>query len=271
MADDRRYAPPVPSVLAGPDVRGLARQAIRILASRSEEHTDRLRARLDHLCEAFLSEEEEARHAAIQKLRNEGVTDPEIIDHVIPEVSRILGQRWADDTLSFAEVSIGSARLQETVRALIARDIAPLDADAGDHLNAPRIMLIIPRPEDHTLGTFVAADQFRRFGYAVDIIVDQHARQAALELRKHRYVMVGLTIGGRRTLASAKELVDIIRTTATRATPIVLGGSFVETEDGLKQATGVDHVAVSVRDALKKCGLDIVRADPSQNTVASHE
>ncbi|MEX3017336.1 B12-binding domain-containing protein [Gymnodinialimonas hymeniacidonis] len=252
-------------------MRGLAREAIRILASRNEEQPDRLRARMDRLCEAFLSEDEEERHVAIQNLRNEGVADTEIIDHVIPEVARILGQRWADDTLSFAEVSIGSARLQETVRALIARDIVPMGAVSADHLNAPRILLIIPRPEDHTLGTFVAADQFRRLGYAVDIIVDQHARQAALELRKHQYVMVGLTIGGRRTLASARELVEIIRTTATRATPVVLGGSFVETASDLKQATGVDHVAVSVRDALEKCGLDIARADPSHNTMPSHE
>ena len=199
------------------------------------------------------------------------MTDPEIIDHVIPEVARVLGQRWADDTLSFAEVSIGSARLQETVRALVARSITPLNDEAGEPLNAPRILLIVPQPEDHTLGTFVAADQFRRFGYAVDIIVDRPARQAALELRKHRYVMVGLTIGGRRTLASARELVDIIRNTATRATPVVLGGSFVETDDDLKQATGVDHVAVSVRDALEKCGLDIARADPSHNTMPSYE
>ncbi|MEJ6389958.1 cobalamin-dependent protein [Gymnodinialimonas sp. 2307UL20-7] len=269
MADDRRDAYPMPATVAGVDVRRLAREAIRVLAGQSDRRPAPLRARLDDLCAAFLSEDEELRHEAIQDLRKDGVTIPEIIDYVIPEVARILGQRWADDELSFAEVSIGSARLQECVRSLIARDISATGDTAGT--NAPRILMIIPRPEDHTLGTFVAADQFRRYGYAVDIAVDTDVRQLANDLRTQRYVMVGITIGGRRTLASTKELVEKIRAMVTRVTPIAIGGSFVSVGTDLKQTTGADHVAVSAMDALMKCGLDIARADPSQKTVPSHE
>lgn len=277
MADDRRNTDPVPAALTGVDVRRLAREAIRVLAGQSDARPERLRERLDYLCTAFLSEDEELRHDAIQKLRKDGATIPEIIDHVIPEIARILGQRWADDALSFADVSIGSARLQECVRSLIARDVSgAIDTAAragGDALgvNAPRVLMIIPRPEDHTLGTFVAADQFRRHGYAVDIAVDTDVRQLTGDLRKQRYVMVGITIGGRRTLASTKELVEKIRTMAIRAVPIVIGGSYVHVGTDLKQVTGADHIAVSVVDALKKCGLDIAGADPSQKTVPSHE
>ncbi len=274
MADDRRSTPTPPAGLAGVDVRDLAREAIRILANTTEPRPDRLRKRLDQLCEAFLADEDEERHAAIQALRADGVTGAEIIDHVIPEVARIYGQGWADDTLSFAEVSIGSARLQETVRALVARDVSLAARATGGvnahHHTAPRILLIIPKPEDHTLGTFVVADQFRRLGFAVDIAVDEHPRQVALRLKQQRYVMAGLTIGGRRTLASTRELVDIIRKTSTRFVPVVLGGSFVGTDTNLKKATGVDHVVSSARDALDKCGLNIVRADLSQETMANY-
>ena len=274
MADDRRNTYPVTARLTGVDVRRLAREAIRVLAGKSDARPDRLRERLDHLCAVFLSEDEELRHEAIQALRKDGVTIPEIIDHVIPEIARILGQRWADDTLSFAEVSIGSARLQECVRSLIARDISGnVDtlARADGDVNAPRILMIIPRPEDHTLGTFVAADQFRRHGYAVDIAVDQDVRQLSEDLRKQRYVMIGITIGGRRTLASTRELVEKIKAMVTRVTPIVIGGSYISAGTNVKQATGADHAAVSVMDALNKCGLDIARADPSPMAVPKHE
>ncbi len=277
MADDRRYTSPMPAAVARVGVRGIAREAIRLLAVQGGDRPDPLKARLDHLCEAFLSDDGDLRHVAIQKLRQDGVSISDIIDHVIPEVARVYGQRWADDTLSFAEVSIGSARLQECVRSLAAKNItasfskaevARREARTG---SLPRVLLIIPRSEDHTLGTFVAADQFRRFGYDVDIAIDTDAAQLTRDLLQRRYVLVGITIGARRTLASTKELVEMIRDTVTRTTPVVVGGSFVSMETDLKTTTGADHVAVSVKDALDKCGLDIVGADLRTMTLPIHE
>ncbi len=277
MADDRRDTGSVPAAVAGVDVHGLAREAIRLLAVQGSERPDPLQARLDYLCAAFLSEEEEMRHAAIQKLRQDGVSIPDIVDHVIPEIARVYGQWWADDELSFAEVSIGSARLQECVRSLVARDISgslvglTAAQSKARTRSLPPVLLIIPRSEDHTLGTFVAADQFRRFGYDVDIAIDSNIGQLTRKLWTRRYVLVGITIGGRRTLASTKELVEKIKATVTRVTPVVVGGSFVSFDKNLKQSTGADHVAVSVKDALTKCGLDIAGADPSEKTVPAHE
>jgi hypothetical protein len=87
-------------------------------------------------------------------------------------------------------------------------------------LNAgARVLLIIPRPEEHTFGAFVVADQIRRHGCEVDIAMDLHPRQIAEKVRKTRYHMVGITASGRRSLASARELVEIIKTSVTRVTP----------------------------------------------------
>jgi hypothetical protein len=51
-------------------------------------------------------------------MRQEGVSVEDIIDVVLPEVARKAGRRWMDDEISFADVTIVTARLQETVRAL---------------------------------------------------------------------------------------------------------------------------------------------------------
>lgn len=227
-----------------------------------------MNARLNALSDAFLSDAPETRHAMFARMRSDGMGTPEMIDHIIPEVARILGQRWADDVISFADVTIGSARLQETVRALVAREMSStVGGRNGTYrllqaANTRRILMLIPISEQHTLGAFVAADQFRRLGFEVDVIVDLHPRQVALALRKKRYAMIGITVAGRRTLASAKELVDTVRATVTRVTPVVLGGSLIGSEQDLKKATGVDYVAKNVCDALEFSGLNTVELDP---------
>lgn len=246
------------------EVTRLAERAISILLSRSEARRVAADAQMLLLCDAFLSDEDEARRAIMNRLRQDGTGVTAITDDLIPELARYMGQRWADDEIGFADVTIGSARLQEAVRALGRSGgefRAPgLSGDAG------RVLLIIPRSEHHTLGTFVAADQFRRLGFHVDVALDQHPREVGERVLRKRYDMIGISAAGRRTLASAKELVEIIRGSVTRVTPIVLSGSIVTRGNNLKDYTGVDHVVTDVESAVRLCGLDIpreVRSDVS--------
>lgn len=281
MADNSKPSKQGPAVLAVEDVHELARLALHRFADPEGERGVRsgdLTDRLGVLCDAVLSDTPEDRHRVMAQMRRNGIAPEDIIDHVIPAIATVLGHRWTDDRVSFVEVTIGTARLQEIVRALVAQEVScetngvrdvNTSADPG-RVHTPRVLLVIPRPEHHTLGAFVAADQFRRFGYTVDIAIDQHPKQIAATLRDRRYSMIGISVAGRRTLASSRELVDIIRATVTRVTPIVLGGSLLETDQDLKKATGVDHVARTVRDALELCGLNIVELDPPRTSMADH-
>lgn len=273
MADDFKVLARDQAFLARHDVSELARLAIQRVADPKgmlQVQSPQLSGRLYELCDAFLSDSNEPRHAEIHRMRRDGIAISEIIDHVIPAIATLLDQRWLDDNLNFVEVTIGTARLQETVRSLVAHELSEAAADIHNRQNVgapgcahtPRVLVVIPRPENHSLGAFVAADQFRRLGYDVDVAVDQHPKEIAVSVRERHYEMVGISVASRRTLAASRELVDIIRATVKRATPIVLGGSLSDTDQDLKQATGVDHVARNVRDALEKCGLNIVELDP---------
>ena len=260
------------------EVRQLAQQAIRVLASQSENRPDVVERRLRMLCDSFLADRDDPRHESLLRLRQDGVHITDIVDHVIPEVARIMGRRWGADEISFADVTIGAARLQETVRALGAKDRSWTEAmHATEARNrhavsgeTREILLIIPRPEHHTLGAFVLSDQFRRLGYRCDIAIDLHPRQIAEKIRRRRYVMVGLTAAGRRTLASARELVDIIRTSVTRVTPIVIGGSVLDLELDARAMSGADHTARDARMALRKCGLAPIAELGQRVAVADH-
>jgi methanogenic corrinoid protein MtbC1 len=244
------------------EVARLAAQAIAVLLSETDAQPAKAEAQLLLLCDAFLSDGNELRHAVLSRMRENGARVEDIIDRIIPQVARFMGRRWARDEISFAEVTIGGARLQETVRAL-SRSANRKPGTAQKRVQKPRILLVIPRSEHHTLGMFVAADQFRRFGLDVDTAIDLHPREVGEMVRKSRYAMVGITAAGRRTLASTRELVDIIRASITRVTPIVLGGSVVTGELDLKHLTGVDHIARDVPSALRLCGL---RADREVRT-----
>lgn len=272
MADDHKDFAILNTVFARADLREL----VRTTDGEQPALPERVKLRLNGLCAAFLADDNDSRHQVITQMLKIGITAPEIIDYIVPVLASLMGQRWADDELSFVDVAIGTARLQEVVRALVARgtshgfDVTGAETTGPERAHARRVLMVVPRSEDHTLGVFVAADQFRRFGYDVDIAVDQHPKQIAATLKRQHYSMVGLTIAGRRTLASTRELVDTIRSAAARVTPIVLGGSLIATEQDLKTATGADHVVQSVRDALDICGLSIVESDPPRDKVTSH-
>lgn len=212
-------------------------------------HDSRATRRVNALCDAFMAEDNALRHDAIQRLQQEGIGIDDLMDYVIPATARALGERWMNDEISFAMTSIGAARLQETVRALAARRAAAATAPTKS------ILLVVPKPETHTLGVFVAADQFRRLGFQVEVAVDQHPRQIAALLRKHRFAMVGITAAGRRTLASTRELVDIIRATAIRVVPVVIGGPVLDTGIDVLKTTGANYIARDAQTALHKCGL----------------
>ncbi len=214
-------------------------------------------AALAKLCDAFLAEDDGPRRAAVDGLRACGVPTADIVGDVVPRLARRLGRLWAEDDLCFAEVTIGSARLQETVRAFSRSRNAARGGNAGS------VLLVVPRGEHHTLGAFVAADAFRRSGFAVEVAVDRYPREIVAALGRSRFAMVGITASSRRSLASVRDLVDTIRASATRATPLVLGGSLVATGCGLDRINGVDHVAEDIGSALAFCrsrGVDLERA-----------
>lgn len=233
------------------EIARLAQRAIAVLAADRPGRTDALKLRWVQLCDAFIAAEEDRRHDMLLRLRQDGIKPTEIIDHIVPAVAQQMGERWFADEISFADVTIGAARLQETVRSLSWHDIGR----SASSIDAPTILLVIPRGEHHTLGAFVLADQLRRRGYRVDVAVDRHPRQLHEMLRGKRYRMVGITVSGRRTLASARELVDIIRLTVTCVTPIVIGGAILDKGYDVIALSGADHTARDAGSALRRCGL----------------
>lgn len=232
------------------EVELLAARALGILASGSAPALRPIESRIRRISDHFIAEDAEQWHTALRKIMANGLTTSDVIDHILPEAARLLGQRWMDSEISFAEVSIGSARMQEAVRTLRIQEGWVNTVQAKT-----KVLFIVPRPEQHTLGVFVAADQLRRRGAEVQFCIAPHPRQLVELVRDTRFAMIGLTVSGRRTLASVKELVDTIRTNTLSHTPLVIGGPITQTSLDVKALTEVDHVITDIEDAARICGL----------------
>jgi len=251
MKDESHSCATAPPRDESADIQRLARSAIAVLATYGSDGSRGAIPTLEALLAAVISSDEGLRHDVVFDLRQSGLPTDDIIDFVLPAAARILGDRWARDLNTFLEVTVGTARLQEMVRELAWHE-------KSRHLmrvEAPAILLIIPKTEEHTLGAFVLADQWRRMGVWVDMAIHQSQREIAAILRKRRYDMVAITAAGRGTLASARELVDMTRRTAAQATPICVGGAIVDKDIDVLAVTGADHIAANAGGALRKCGL----------------
>ena len=122
--------------------------------------------------------------------------------------------------------------------------------------DAKAILLVVPRTEHHTLGSFVLADQWPAKG-----LCGRHRRPIVTPANWWRCcASVDTTWSaspppGAERFASVRELVDIIHSTATRVTPVIIGGPILDKDIDVRALTGADHTARDAASALMKCGL----------------
>lgn len=241
------------------DVETLAHRALQLLNDTSDTGSVATPfALLFALTDAFLDVDSQARHDMLARIMRRGVSPQQIVDEVIPATARYLGQLWMQDRLSFAEVTIGTARLQETVRAMTIRRQC-VDAAEGT-LN---VLLVVPRSEDHTLGIFVLAEQFRSLGCHVEVSIGNHAVEVAQMVRDTKFDLIGVSCGGRRSLSAVRDLVKSMRGSVARKLNIAVGGAVNDLGVDVKAVTGADQVCTDAKSALQNANLELPNFDPS--------
>lgn len=233
-------------------VRRLARHVLGLLAARGEASpASRERDRVRQFCEALLRGSDEDRNDLVERFLAAGVSPEELCDVYAPQVARQLGEGWVDDTLSFAEVTLGAARLQEIVRGIEGRGEVRLQP-----IPLGRSMLLaVPACEDHCLGAFIAANHFRRLGLWVSLAIGMAEGEIADTVQRNAFSLVGISVGSRRSVAPVAKLVKEIRGRDGLPPPIVVGGSAVALEPDLRDLTGADLVTTAPREAVAFCGL----------------
>lgn len=230
------------------------REAVRAAVSRliTNTHTPILATsfRIDLLCEAFVSPDVSRYQTAVKGLFQSDLTPQDILTRLIPETARRMGDHWQTNKLSFAEVTIGTARLQQVLHTRTR------DLEYPETNGAARILLVVPQPEQHTLGAHVAAHIWRNHSVHVEMALGESPANIALRVKNKHFSAVCVSVSARRNLAWAQAVVESIRKVAHGNTKVFVGGGVTALGSDIKALTGCDVVCKDPMEVLAACGLD---------------
>lgn len=241
-------------------IRFLVESALRQVATGKQkpEIPQNRKGWLDLLCAALTEPTDAATQQVIGQMIASGITQREIYQNFIPDAARHLGELWVQDKASFVDVTIGASRLQEMLRQSGGREMGGW-MDRSIPLGQS-ILMIVPTFEQHSIGAFVAADQFRRHGLWVHMAIGLENAELSHLVGSGRFAMAGITVSSTKSLEGLTELIDYLRSTADDCPPIVVGGHVVEGPQVVERRTGADFAVRTVREAIERCGLASVSA-----------
>lgn len=232
-------------------VADLASRAIAELAARRQANTAKLsEGLLGALITGALNRDEAMLQRALDAIINHGIAREDIVDLYVPEAARRLGDAWCSDGLSFAEVTIGSARLQRMVR-----DYSPRPSEQDAKRRNGSMLVVVRDNEYHTLGAMVAASQLRRSGVSVTLMLCRPDQDVLDAIRSTHYDATLFSVGAAEKVAGFHEFVAKSRDVAKGPMKIGMGGAIGYLGDEALGLAGVDFVSTDAREALKQCDL----------------
>jgi methanogenic corrinoid protein MtbC1 len=236
----------------GSTVETLASRALGVLASKRVSAASLLSERfVDELSEAVRSDDPVRRLAVVRDMLDARIRPEDIGDFYIPEVARRLGAAWCEDHLSFADVTIGSARLQGLLKEVDATRVDSAQHDS----DAPGLLVVVQADEFHTLGAMVMCGQLARLGVSVKLAMGQSESDILRIVAAGQFDAIFISVAQSERVAQLRRLVDKIRAAAVRPVPVVIGGSVVTRVADIKTKTGADHATTDPKEALRACGL----------------
>jgi MerR family transcriptional regulator, light-induced transcriptional regulator len=252
MADTQMMERSDRSLAGAEAIQGFAARVLDVLVARSRKTAAPLREDLVlALSEGVVTQDEALIDRTLAEFRRGCISPVAMADLYIPAAARLLGTQWTCDTMSFAEVTIASARLQAMVRAICTRWGTDFPTSAGRR----SVLMVVPQGEDHTLGAVVATGQMRRMGISVCLRLRPAPGEVAELLRTRNFDAAMISMAQTEKLEGCRKLVGTMRKHGASTLPVVVGGAIVPSDRDLLSLTGADLVSGDPAEALGFCGL----------------
>lgn len=200
---------------------------------------------------AALSGTKEAFSALLTEMRRSRVSALALADIYIPMAARQMGAAWADDEMSWLNVTIGVGRLQSLLREIGSAWAADQAGDTGHGT----VLLIIPESEQHTLGPMVAMGQMRRYGVSVCLRIAPTAQELRSLVATRSFDGVLISVACQEQLESVRKTVKVLKSILTSPLPIIVGGAVMTKVGDVASCTGADFASNDVGAALEVIGL----------------
>lgn len=239
---------------ASASVDALASRALTLVARRNlKTDTPLDDAFANRLRDAAADGDKDDVNALIKDMLATGIAGEAIATVYIPHVARQLGDEWCDDTLSFARVTIGAARLQSALR-MLGTEWASHNGD-DDVGRKAGVVVIVAKDTYHTLGAMVLCGQLRRLGLSVRIAMGATPQDLGILFSDSAFDGVLISASEAESLDSLTECVDAIRQSASACPPIVVGGGVLDQDVDVPAVTGADFATKDPFEAIEYCGL----------------
>ena len=234
---------------------GIAQFALQVVSqivcAGGSDHTEPRRELLQLLVRFARGGDAAVMDRLFVEMKRQRVSAERIIDIYIPAAVSEIGNAWHEGELNILQATVGTARIQHLLREL-GRAWA---ADNTGPVDGPRVLVIVPMQEQHSLGAMIAVNQMRRLGVSVCLSL-QPANDKVTELVANRgFDAVFISVANRSRLESCRQLVKTIRRGCLTRIPVVIGGPLVEFGGEAVADTGADFITTCVTDALAACGL----------------
>lgn len=183
----------------------------------------------------------------VEVFLDRGVSVDTIFVELLAPAARHLGVMWEEDDADFVAVTMGLWRLQEIVRELSAR--VPVRGTGGD---APMRALFTVMPgEQHSFGTVMVEDVFRRAGWATQLITECDTSQLLAKVAGEQFDLIGLTVTGDCHCETVPSVITGLRSVSRNPHVVIMvGGRIFNEEPDLATQLGADATACDATQAL---------------------
>jgi methylmalonyl-CoA mutase cobalamin-binding domain/chain len=154
-----------------------------------------------------------------------------------PEAARCLGESWAEDRISFIDVTLCTEKLHALVRRAeeLLAEVRPA--------TGPAALVLVAEAEQHTLGAMVLALELRLAGFSVVARVAPMASEVTQLMAANRFDVALVSLACTAALESASGLVRTLRLLSRSSDLCIFVGGAIPIEDEvLLRETGADRV-----------------------------
>ncbi|MEM6665318.1 MAG: cobalamin B12-binding domain-containing protein [Pseudomonadota bacterium] len=194
-------------------------------------------------------------HSYVQTIQLEGVTMDNLFREVLPETARRLGDQWCDDTLSFADVTLGLSRLQRFVRDHQMARIR--STRLGEPVGR---VLLAPFPgEQHTFGLQLVGKVFGEAGW--DVRAGPFASQGEIEalLANSWFAVAGFSTSCTMPGEKTRDMIARFRAFSRNPNMLVLIGGHIFAGEGMDvDLHGADATAPDGEAAVRLANRHLV-------------
>ena len=184
----------------------------------------------------------------VEVFLDRGVSVDTIFVELLAPSARHLGVMWEEDDADFVAVTMALWRLQEVVRELSAR--VPVRGSGSDVQR--RALFSVMPGEQHSFGTVLVEDVFRRAGWATELITECDTSQLLAMVAANEFDLIGLTVTGDRHCETVPSVINGLRSVSRNPhVGIMVGGRIFNEEPDLATQLGADATAHNATQALE--------------------